>query len=159
MDRYHATCQAWLKASGSVPDPFLAESVARCCVFGPGAVADREAPVRLAGSARAIDPEDRSGRARTTLGAALYRAGRFDEAIKQLGPNAPGDGREGTPIDWAFLALAHARRGDRPEARRWLEKRSSRTPPTDETVDPFWNELTIQLLHRECRALLENGPG
>ena len=58
-----------------------------------------------------------------SLGAAYYRAGRFDEAIRRfresqrLGPTWPGQ-----CMNDAFLALAHARLGQLAEARRSLEK-------------------------------------
>jgi WD40 repeat protein len=158
LERYRATCAGWLKEVGPDPDPFLAESVARSSALGPHGAGDREALVRLAGSARAIDPEDRSGRARTTLGAALYRAGRFNEAIKQLEQAAPEGGREGAALDRVFLAMAYARRGDRLEARRRLQERPSQAKPADETVDPFWDELAAELLHREARALVGQDP-
>ena len=32
LDRYRATCAGWLKEAGPAPNPFLAESLARCCV-------------------------------------------------------------------------------------------------------------------------------
>jgi hypothetical protein len=55
------------------------------------------------------------------LGAALYRAGRIDEAIARLDESVQAFGG-GVPQDWVFLAMAHHRKGRTDEARRWLEK-------------------------------------
>jgi tetratricopeptide (TPR) repeat protein len=81
---------------------------------------------------------------RNTLGAALYRAGRFEEAIRELEkaraarvaeqtnilaqtydhliriPISPP--QEGRPEDWVFLAMANAKLGRRTEAWNWMRK-------------------------------------
>jgi hypothetical protein len=54
--------------------------------------------------------------------------------------------------------MAYARRGDRLEARRRLQERPSQAKPADETVDPFWDQLAAELLHREARALVGQDP-
>ena len=58
----------------------------------------------------------------TALGGLYLRAGRLDEAIARLGEGIAADGGQGTPIDRAFLAMAHARKGDLAEARRHLDR-------------------------------------
>jgi serine/threonine protein kinase/WD40 repeat protein/tetratricopeptide (TPR) repeat protein len=112
----------------------------------------------------------------TQLGAALYRAGRFDEAVKPL--------TEATKLSchpyrtnmlqtWFFLAMAHQRLGHTDEARRWLDKAVQGTeealkPPAEpagkaESPDGIiklnWNRtLTLQLLRREAEKLIQS-PG
>ena len=59
------------------------------------------------------------------LGALLIRAGRIDEAITRLneGTAAAKEAKfQDYPTDWAYLALAHARKGNFAEARRWLDR-------------------------------------
>jgi Flp pilus assembly protein TadD len=51
-----------------------------------------------------------------TLGAALYRAGRFDEAIRRLEEGLQSRGG-GNPADWPLLAMADHRLGHRDQAR------------------------------------------
>ena len=67
-----------------------------------------------------------------TLGGALLRAGRYDEAIARLNESLKVRTNGETAGTWLFLALAHARRGDREQARRlydqagaWVEQRRS----------------------------------
>ena len=85
----------------------------------PDAVADPGVPVRLAEDAlklHAVTEREGSDRLRI-LGAALYRAGRFAEAIRTLEESHRGRGDGGDPQGFAFLALAHHRLGHRAEAR------------------------------------------
>jgi hypothetical protein len=55
------------------------------------------------------------------LGGLLLRAGRLDEAIVRLNEGITAGHME-MPSDWAYLALAHAKKGNRAEARRWLDR-------------------------------------
>jgi tetratricopeptide (TPR) repeat protein len=57
-----------------------------------------------------------------TLGAALYRNGRFADAIGALNRAIAAAGGTGTWADWVFLAMAHQRLGHAKEAREWLKK-------------------------------------
>ncbi len=54
-------------------------------------------------------------------GTALYRAGRFDEAVQQLTAGS-ADGAEPAARAWLFLAMAHERLGHTREAGRWLDR-------------------------------------
>ena len=78
-----------------------------------------------------------------TVGAALYRAGRFEESIRCLEEGIQKRIGESLPQDWVFLALAHHQLGHGPEARRWLDR--FQTYKADEKPDAFWNELEIRL--------------
>jgi Tfp pilus assembly protein PilF len=91
-----------------------------------------------------------------TLGAALYRAGRCDEAIRQLADAIQARGGESGPHDWAFLAMAHLRLGDRDAARRWLDRLREHRP--SEKADDFWDELEIRLLRGEAEAVILYDP-
>jgi Tfp pilus assembly protein PilF len=103
------------------------------------------------------------------LGAALYRDGRFEEAVKLL--------TEATELSchpyrtnllhtWFFLAMVHHRLGHVDEARRWLDKAvqgaedALRSPPksgnSDGVIAPNWNRrLTLQALRREAEQLIQ----
>jgi tetratricopeptide (TPR) repeat protein len=92
-----------------------------------------------------------------TLGAALYRAGRFDEAIRRLeeGIQIRGGG-PGDPTDWSLLAMAHHRLGHRDLARRWLERMGDYQP--SESPSRFTRELEIRLLRSEAEAVVLFDP-
>jgi WD40 repeat protein len=86
--------------------------VAWSCALTPDAVPDHEAPLRLAQVALAEHPEE-SAKEKSdmlnTLGAALYRAGRFEAAIRRLNESIQarngGDVPKGLP-SWPWLMIA-----------------------------------------------------
>jgi hypothetical protein len=56
---------------------------------------------------------------------------------------------------WAFLAMAHHRRGARAEARRWLDKLRARKPC--ESAADTWVRGEIEALRREAEAVVRGG--
>jgi hypothetical protein len=94
-----------------------------------------------------------------TLGAILYRAGRFEEAIRQLRRAGELHGADGTPFDALFLAMAHHQLGHAEEARRWLRLGRSVDPiPTRDPGDrdASWiSRLELEILQREASAMIE----
>jgi hypothetical protein len=116
-----------------------------------------EVPVRLAEFAVNGADEYFKAHALRALGAALYRAGRCDAAIRRLEEAIPLQGRTSVPPDWPFLAMAHHRLGHRDEARRWLERLRERQPSTDSAQ--FWGELEIRLLQTEAEGRDSLRPG
>jgi WD40 repeat protein/tetratricopeptide (TPR) repeat protein len=138
-------------------DPGMANDVAWwCCCLAPDAVDAPEAPVRLAEIA--LQGTTGTGKATVlnTLGAALYRAGRYDEAIRRLQEGIQLRGGKSEPQDWAFLAMAHFRQGHRDEARRWVDRFRDRPPVADSAR--FWDELEIRLLRSEAEAVILYDP-
>ena len=88
------------------------------------------------------------------LGALLIRAGRIDEAIARLneGTAAAKEAKfQDYPTDWAYLALAHARKGNFAEARRWLEQLRTFRPASSIS---FWDLQELALLRSEAESLL-----
>jgi WD40 repeat protein/tetratricopeptide (TPR) repeat protein len=145
-----------LKRFRGSTDPEKANGVAWCCSLAPDVLSDPEAPVRLAEIA--VQGATGTGKSAClkTLGAALYRAGRFEDAIRRLEEGIQLREGASVPADWAFLALAHHRLGHRDPARRYLEQLRSRSPSTD--PDPFWDELEIRLLQNEAEATILYDP-
>jgi tetratricopeptide (TPR) repeat protein len=145
------------------------------CVLAPNAVGD---PMALAnGAEEAVGEEPKGHWNANQLGAALYRAGRYDEAARQLTRASgldPGPVRTNLIYTWFFLAMTHHRLGHAPQARQWLDKAiqatdraldPSATPAsgpargvTDPAgvIPPAWNRrLTLELLRREAVELLK----
>jgi WD40 repeat protein/tetratricopeptide (TPR) repeat protein len=147
---------AVLDRFGRTTNPWTANSVAWSCALGPGATADPGVLVRLAeialGGAAPSDKPDYLN----TLGAALYRAGRYDEAIRRLEEGIRLRGGESGPEDWAFLAMAHHRLGHRDGARRWLDRLRAHQPSADPAR--FWDELQIRVLRSEAEAVVLYDP-
>jgi tetratricopeptide (TPR) repeat protein len=90
----------------------------------------------------------------SALGALLIRAGRIDEAITRLneGTAAAKEAKfQDYPADWAYLALAHASKGNSAEARQWLERfRTFRPVPSLS----FWDLQELALLRSEAESVL-----
>jgi len=147
---------ALLDRFGGTSNASTANKVAWACVLGPEGTADPEVPVRLAEAAVKGAPENGKAGYLNTLGAALYRAGRFDEAIRRLEEAIRLRNGVTLPEDWEFLAMAHHRLGHRDEARRWLDRLRNRQPSADPAQ--FWAELEIRLLRCEAEAVILYDP-
>ena len=118
--------------------------------LGPDSGSDLGFAVELASKAVEVFPESDKAAAISTLGAALYRAGRYPEALEQSNESVRRFGGGGVPQDWAFLALIHQSMGDEVEARDWLERLRER--PTSARPSDVWEHLEIQVLQREAEA-------
>jgi acyl-homoserine lactone acylase PvdQ len=99
------------------------------------------------------------------LGAALYRAGRFEEAAHRLAEvdavsKLTTSKRTSIVYNWIFRAMAHHRLGHTAEASVWLEKAVQELdkPSPKAAQDPAsntWNRrLTSRLLRREAEEFL-----
>jgi tetratricopeptide (TPR) repeat protein len=106
------------------------------------------------------------------LGAALYRARRFEEAVQRLTEATELNAhpyRTNMLYTWFFLAMAQHRLGHGDEARRWLDKAVQGTEealksPTGSlgrsgnpagAIPPNWNrKLALELLRREAEELI-----
>jgi WD40 repeat protein/Flp pilus assembly protein TadD len=128
--------------------------VAWSCALVPVALADRAAPVRLAEAALTAAPDERRPLALTTLGAALYRAGRLDEAVRRLGESVQARGGSASPQASAFLAMALHRRGDHEATRRRLEALRAHSPSSDSRFS--WDDVEIGILRREAEELVRD---
>jgi tetratricopeptide (TPR) repeat protein len=146
-----------LERSAGMTDFRTAMLIAEACAWGPDALNDPTAPVRLAEAVvGGLNPAISRADAMSTLGSALYRAGRSDDAIRRLEEAIRVRGGKGAPRDWVFLAMAHHRLGHRDEARRWLERLRGHQPSNDPAQ--FWDELEIRLLGSEAEALILYDP-
>ncbi len=141
---------------GGTHSAFAAYQVASACVLGPDATADPDVPVRLAELALRGASEDGKPNYLSTLGATLYRAGRFDEAIRRLDDGIKLRGGTSFPWDWPFLAMAHHRLGHRDLARRWLDRLREYQPSADRS--DFWDEWELRLLRSEAEAVILYDP-
>ena len=157
------------EADQPVPGRYLSTfDVLETTVLAPDAVEDYQIPLalaeRLAGAlgldqqARAVPSANaQAGRVRHSylglLGAVLYRAGRYGDALERLkeGITAHGDG--GELADWAFLAMAYHRLNRTADAQTWLDRLHN--APGDAGSSRKWDEVQRDiLLSREAEALV-----
>jgi Flp pilus assembly protein TadD len=149
-------CSDLLNHFGGSTSSLTANDVAWYCVLAPDAVADHEAPVRLAELAVSGASQAQKPMYLNTLGAALYRAGRFHEAISCLEEGIRLSAGVSSVQDWTFLALAHHRLSHDVEAHSWLER--IRTYRPKERTQDAWIELEIHLLRGEAESVILYDP-
>ena len=132
---------------------YWANDIAFSCVLAGTAVCDPDATVKLAEfGVKGLNGPGQN-RDRCILGGALYRAGRFADAVQQLEEGIRlRDGSSG-PEDWAFLAMAHHRLGHHAEATRWLDRLRSSSQQRD-----AWSGIVIQRLRSEAEAVILYDP-
>jgi WD40 repeat protein/tetratricopeptide (TPR) repeat protein len=134
--------------------------IAWAAALTPGAVDRLDLPIRLA--ERAVDQAEEAadrGNYLNTLGAVLYRAGRFEAAAARLGEAIRTQPRRIGPQDWAFLAMAFHRLGQLAEARNWLGWFDLVGDPWPSTSPAHsWQDLEIRLLRSEAEAVILFDP-
>ncbi len=152
VDGYRCTSAAALEQFRTTRVIGCAHRVAHTCVLGPGAVDDPSAVVELARIAVPLFPGNER-----ILGAALFRAGRAQQALEQFELASKSFG----PCYWdfAFLALIHHALGHNELARenlencaRWVRSAEENAPDGSPPTPPEWYS---NYLRREAHCLLD----
>jgi len=156
LPRYRSLCERLLKEFGRIQDIGRSSALAYLCTLGPGATAHPESVVEIARRIVAEQPLDGNIH---TLATALFRAGKYQEAIEEFDRALRIRGDEGTPFYWVFLAMCHHKLGRQEEADRWFQKVAKAVPlaprPEEGKPVPDWHpRFEILLLHDEARRLL-----
>jgi serine/threonine protein kinase/WD40 repeat protein/tetratricopeptide (TPR) repeat protein len=158
---YRRACAEMARRFGPTQDRDAAFWVAWAGVLGPDALADSSMLVRSA--EQALAPSAKRFDGLNTLGAALYRAARFKEALLRLqeaqAAYNPADSvRQPIVYNWLFQAMAHHALGNDKEAREWFQKVvgwMEEVAQDKGSVPMPWNRrLTLRLLRREAEALI-----
>ncbi|HVS38456.1 MAG TPA: hypothetical protein VMS17_23055, partial [Gemmataceae bacterium] len=149
---YRHVCAELVRDHGQTANPTTADDVVFVCVLRPRAVDDPALLVQLA--RKAVDSDPDNGFYRETLGAALYRAGDFNAALRELNLAVEKQGQGGSPLAKLFLAMARYRLKDPKAANdcfsRAMEQVRSQPLP--------WNlRPCLQGLGDEAEALLQSG--
>jgi tetratricopeptide (TPR) repeat protein len=166
LDGYRSMCSEML-------DRFGADAT-WTCTLSPESRSDPDRIVSLAEVLLAKSSRDHWHV--NQLGAALYRAGRFEEAVTRLTEATVLSAhpyRTNMLYTWFYLAVAHHRLGRAEEARRWFDRAAQGTeealePPAHAPgksgnsggiIAPNWSRrLTLLLLRREAGQLIQ-APG
>jgi WD40 repeat protein/tetratricopeptide (TPR) repeat protein len=139
------TCTRLLDQGPDPPDPNRDNNLAYWTTLAPGLLADPGRAVVLA--ERAVKADRRYDHL-NTLGAALVRSGRAEEAVKVLNESITLQGGKGSAAGWLFLALAHLQLKQPDEARKSLDKAA----PLIRAPRSWRQRLEWQLLRGEVEA-------
>jgi eukaryotic-like serine/threonine-protein kinase len=164
-DGYQQLRRRVLDSAGKSKKPYDAYMAARTCILQPQGATEAGDVVQLAEQALASEPQREWFL--HVLGAAHYRAGQYDQALRRCRESleaAPS--WHGHMQNWLVLAMAHQRLGQTEEARQWLEKAvqwwetiAQGTPKTAVVAPSLhpsdWLEFLI--LYPEAQALVQ-GP-
>jgi WD40 repeat protein/serine/threonine protein kinase/Flp pilus assembly protein TadD len=162
---YRTTCAEMLGMFGPATKTDSDRWVVSTCVLAGDAVADWKVPLQLAGKAVAENPKDYP--ALHHLGAVLYRASQYQEALRWLTEaesayQADDEKRIAIAYNWLFLAMTNGRLGHVEEATKWHDKAAQwidqemqkTKQPAAANLLPWNRRLTLQLLRRETEELL-----
>ncbi|MFO0807852.1 MAG: protein kinase [Gemmataceae bacterium] len=155
---YRDACAALMQPQRGTIRTLQANQVVWTCVLAPGAVPDMGRLVKMSEFDAARYPKDHQ--ILNTLGAALYRDGKFEEAVRRLNEAVTLHGKGGHALDWVFLAMASHRLGKSAVARDALAT-AERTwaARTADDPGPDWAERAeIAVLLNEARQTLAETP-
>jgi serine/threonine protein kinase/tetratricopeptide (TPR) repeat protein len=158
---YRKACADMLAHFGSSLSPGAVDTTAWACVQIPDGLDDWSRLVQLTEKTLAAD-RDNSNRL-TTLGAVLYRAGRFQESARRLTEAEAAflkakDPAKTMAYTFLFLAMTQQRLGHTELAKEWLAKavrEIDQPSPERAKINQTWNQrLTLGLLRGEAEALI-----
>jgi tetratricopeptide (TPR) repeat protein len=158
---HRQACGRLQERFGKTDDRKTAKELAWYCLRFREGSADPSQPLKLAEQAVAAAPRDPD--VLKNLGAALYLASRYADAIKKLEEAIRLRKSGGTAEDWLFLALAHQKLQHAEEARKWLAKAQQWL---DQAKDEkpggpnlSWDRrLELQLIRAEAEGLIGKAP-
>jgi WD40 repeat protein/tRNA A-37 threonylcarbamoyl transferase component Bud32 len=150
-DNYRRVCTGMLHRFESSNDIAAAQLAAWTGALAPGP--ETEAARLVTVAERAVKDSPRNHARLLTLGAALVRARRYDEAVRILDEAVADWGKDDTAWDWLFLAMAHHHlgandlaRANAEKAARWIDKAGTL----------YWSDrLELTLLRRETEGYLK----
>jgi tetratricopeptide (TPR) repeat protein len=120
------------------------------CALTPDALPDFSEAARLLQRSVARYPADHA--IRNTYGVFLYRAGRFEEAVRELDESVRLGG--GSAHDWLFLAMAHQRLGRPEEADKAMALAAGWLAKNPESGMRWTDRLELQRFRREAEQVL-----
>jgi tetratricopeptide (TPR) repeat protein len=149
---FRGYCNTLLQRFKETQDPETAGLVTELVKMRPDSVDDWEPVLRLAALAVKRRP---SGEYRETWEAALYRAGHYTEARKELQEDVPSEGEGGTLGQQLFLAMTEQRLGHAAKAKQWLDRAVRLMEATEK---PGWEDrIRWRLLRAEAEGLIHAG--
>jgi tetratricopeptide (TPR) repeat protein len=162
---YRRVCQRMLEILGNDDSYETQNTVTWICSLSASAIPN-DTLLQHAERARAKAPHSQRSNVLNTLGAALFRAGRAEEAVKRLNEAIDSQGQGGTVEDWLFLALAHQSLGQSNKAREWysraaeeLAKLQAGAKLSDGRTPSVWLRVELDALLQEAKSAVgEKAP-
>ena len=160
---YRTTSLAMLEKFATSRKPSFTQFAIWTCVLAPGALSDYSSAID--GAERLALEQPKSPDALKNLGAVLFRAGKFEQALRKLAESdrvfneTKGKRRYSPAYAWFFLAMAHHESGNAAEARSWLDKAIAQTDAelNDRKSPAPWNRrLTLELFRKEAEAMIDS---
>jgi tetratricopeptide (TPR) repeat protein len=151
--------QLWKRSEALRGDPMSLNNMAWCYALGPSGLADYQSLIAGLESAVAAIPRSAGAQRHlflNTLGAVLYRAGRYRDAVSRLKEGIAAQPDSRSPEDYVFLAMACEKLGRHADAVGWLAKVPTRSAAS--TAQEFWNVTELELLRNEAVALVMLDP-
>ncbi len=157
---YQTAATAMVERFAKTADPDTAHWVAWTCLLAPGAFSDPTLPLGLAELATKAEPKSLSYA--QTLGAALYRAGRYSEALTQFTELAERWNHEGLvegsrtspAYTEYFLSMTHEQLGHRQKATHHF-RNGVRLHEIECSKSAAWNRrMTLDLFRTEAEVSL-----
>jgi tetratricopeptide (TPR) repeat protein len=158
---YRIDCESLLKDFAETADPQAADVIASIVVLAPAAIENYELPRRLVGRAAELS---REVSLKVTAGAIDCRAGRHQEAVKELleaNSNIDANGGD-TWISLAYarylLAISRHYLGQSTEASKCLNQadEAAKVEMNDAHNLALWDQhLVLELLRREAHELID----
>jgi tetratricopeptide (TPR) repeat protein len=159
---YRQVCRDMINQFGDTTDRAQAYDVTHACVLMPDAVPEMSRLMKLAESASTWYVG-----AKRILGAACYRAGRYEDALSMFSGAAKG--QRFRAFDMCFVAMAQQRLGNHDAARRqldealdWIEAADAQGADDLTGLQPHWGHwhepMDVRRLAEEARRLIEEAP-
>jgi WD40 repeat protein/serine/threonine protein kinase/tetratricopeptide (TPR) repeat protein len=145
---YRAACARMIELARATQDPAAAQMTALTCALDPGAVPDWDAVIQLA--ARAAGHYDGDHR---VLVAALFRAGRLDEALRR--PWSKETHYAHIVWEWFIQGMLRRQAGRRDEALSILDQKFKMIDYMDQEMprDPSSKVWSDWIYHVQCHVL------
>jgi tetratricopeptide (TPR) repeat protein len=155
QSEYEKACREAIARYASSTNPEELGSTARAAALADDPVISAAQLVDMARRAVAIEP---TAWHQHVTGLCLLREGKAAEAIHWFHQSLDQTWRNGAPVNWLGLAIAHSIAGDHSESRDWLRKARAwfADHPLDLTSNlPSPDRIECQLLLREAEKLIE----
>lgn len=145
----------YLLTQAAANDPTTSDNcnnLAWVLATGPSTVRDATTAERM--SRRAVDLESTEPTFHNTLGVALYRNGKFSDAIATLEKSLAQNDVANQPYDLLFLAMCYAQLNDRPKAIECQDRALQIIADHSQGQSKLWHD-ELREFEKESRATLE----